>query len=81
MDQLEKAAFLAQLFGKDYPDWIPILTDFRADGWPLCPQCGEDELYSLLFWDGSGERPPIREWMKAGLQCYRCGWSSKKQEF
>lgn len=21
--------------------------EFRKDGWPLCPQCGEDELYHV----------------------------------
>lgn len=23
----------------------------RADGWPLCPSCGEDELWSPLVWE------------------------------
>jgi hypothetical protein len=22
--------------------------EYRRDGWPLCPQCGEDELMSLV---------------------------------
>lgn len=48
-------------------------TEFRADGWPLCPQCGEDELYSLLNWNGQGDRPAMIEWIQAGLRCYRCG--------
>jgi hypothetical protein len=36
---------------------------FRADGWPLCPICGEDELYSLSI-------PANREEIHG---CYRCG--------
>jgi hypothetical protein len=35
----------------------------REDGWPLCPQCGEDELYSLA------DPPSVGTF--AG--CYRCG--------
>ncbi len=38
---------------------------YRADGWPLCPSCGEDELYSLQLY------PKITD----QLACYRCGWS------
>lgn len=37
----------------------------RADGWPLCPECGEDELYSLAM-------PKATEATIEG--CYRCGW-------
>jgi len=51
------------------------IKEYRADGWPLCPQCEEDELYSLLQWDGIKERPPLAEWIAAGLRCYRCNWS------
>jgi hypothetical protein len=35
----------------------------RPDGWPLCPSCGDDELYSLAL-------PPTPETIRA---CYRCG--------
>ena len=52
-------------------------TVCRADGWPLCPRCQEDELYSLLMWNGQGERPPIQAWIDAGTKCYRCGWEGK----
>lgn len=48
----------------------------RADGWPLCPRCEEDELWSPLAWDGEGERPPVSAYIAAGLRCYYCGWSS-----
>lgn len=50
------------------------LSEFRKDGWPLCPQCGEDELYSLLNWDGLSDRPPLQAWIDAGLRCYYCGF-------
>lgn len=38
----------------------------RADGWPICPQCDEDELYSLAI--------PADPAKIDG--CYRCGWRS-----
>ena len=56
-------------------------TEFRADGWPLCPHCGEDELWSHLQWPSTDwpdldKRPPMEAYLAAGLSCYRCGWSS-----
>jgi hypothetical protein len=36
--------------------------DYRADGWPLCPRCGEDELWSAEI--------PARPY--GMLRCYRC---------
>lgn len=48
-------------------------TGFRDDGWPLCPFCGDDELWSSLIWDGQGERPPVQAYIDAGLTCYACG--------
>ena len=50
----------------------------RNDGWPLCPVCGEDELYSLFYWDGEGERPPMQAWLDGPLSCYRCGYDSTR---
>jgi hypothetical protein len=50
------------------------LTTFRADGWPLCPQCGEDELWSPYYWEGTGVQPPIQTYIDAGLTCYQCHW-------
>ena len=41
------------------------MTDYRDDGWPLCPQCGEDELMS-----GCVQPEPRDE-----LRCLACGWS------
>jgi hypothetical protein len=56
---------------------LGITLSWRPDGWPLCPHCGEDELYSLFRWNGEGEKPPVEEWIKFGLRCYRCHWSSE----
>jgi hypothetical protein len=36
---------------------------WRADGWPLCPSCGDDDLYSL-------ELPATARTI---CGCYRCG--------
>jgi hypothetical protein len=51
------------------------LTKFRKDGWPLCPICDEDELWSPLEWGHNNEPvPSLGEFMAAGLRCYRCNW-------
>lgn len=47
----------------------------RTDGWPLCPHCGQDELWSPLVWDGIGERPTLGAYAAAGLRCYYCHWT------
>lgn len=41
-----------------------IYREFREDGWPLCPICGEDELYSLAM-------PATIETISG---CYSCRW-------
>ena len=38
-------------------------VEYRPDGWPLCPNCGQDELYSLSI-------PPTIETIRG---CYLCG--------
>jgi len=49
--------------------------EFRKDGWPLCPRCGEDELYSFLMLGWTKPEPPsIEECMATGMRCYRCSW-------
>jgi len=49
----------------------------RKDGWPLCPACGEDELWSAFPWDGSDPKPPMQAWIDHGLRCYKCGFDSE----
>lgn len=44
--------------------------EYRRDGWPLCPQCGEDELMSSRF-PASAADP---------LKCLRCGWQGTVPE-
>jgi hypothetical protein len=45
--------------------WPQKAYEYRKDGWPLCPGCGEDELWSRAL-DPRATDP---------LRCYRCGWS------
>lgn len=54
-------------------------TEFRKDGWPLCPACGEEELWSglMMRWDGEGERPTLDECLAQDFGCYACGWNSE----
>ncbi len=42
----------------------PTFTVFRADGWPFCPACENDELYSLHI-------PATIATIRG---CYACGW-------
>ncbi len=51
----------------------------RADGWPLCPHCGKDELWSPLIPNPIDSKPPVSAYIEAGLRCYRCGWASDDQ--
>lgn len=53
-----------------------MFVEFRSDGWPLCPICGEDELHSRLHWNGQGDQPILQAYIDAGMGCYRCGWHS-----
>jgi hypothetical protein len=55
----------------------PTYTEFRKDGWPFCPRCGEDELYShlMLGWT-KPEPPPIQDCLDSGMKCYACQWES-----
>lgn len=39
--------------------------EYRSDGWPLCPKCGEDELMSRE------KTPRVTDWLK----CLACGWA------
>ena len=59
---------------------------YRADGWPLCPQCGEDELWSRVPGHQVHVGEPIPEPGSAELLelcfrepfiCYACNWSGR----
>lgn len=41
-----------------------LKTNFRSDGWPLCPKCDVDELMSHEL------RPSVLD----ELRCLSCGW-------
>jgi len=43
---------------------------YRADGWPLCPSCGDDELTSLEL-----QPKPTDD-----LTCLLCGWKGTVPE-
>lgn len=42
-----------------------VVTDFRPDGWPLCPLCGADELAAI---DAVAVTSPLQI-----DYCYVCG--------
>lgn len=50
--------------------------EFTPRGWPLCPKCEEDELYSYLMlgWTDPDRTPSVEECIAGGMKCYRCGW-------
>lgn len=56
----------------------PTYEEFRTDGWPFCPNCGEDELYSqlMLTWSKLDARPSVQDCIDSGMKCYRCSWES-----
>lgn len=39
---------------------------YRADGWPYCPRCDEDELWSNA----------TQATVETIVGCYACGWSA-----
>lgn len=54
-----------------------LFLAMRPDGWPLCPQCGKNELWSPLYWDLVSAAPTMEDYRKAGLICYACHWQNK----
>lgn len=55
---------------------LPLpFNEYRKDGWPLCPRCEEDELYSFLMLGWTKPEPPsVAECIATGMMCYRCSW-------
>lgn len=41
-----------------------MTQEYRKDGWPLCPHCGQDELWCRQ----------IPASVQGALRCYQCGW-------
>lgn len=61
----------------------PIFTEFTHQGWPLCPKCGENELWSPFHppieWDLEERQRNMALYIASGLTCYQCGWSMPPQ--
>ena len=64
---------------------METFTEFRKDGWPLCPQCGEDELYSVYLFmphgidrQAKGEQIELDELLRYPFRCYYCGWRNDR---
>lgn len=53
---------------------MKLYAEFRKDGWPLCPRCGEDELQNPHLDMGQEPRPTLADYLAAGLSCLSCGW-------
>lgn len=51
----------------------PMPVDTRPDGWPLCPDCGEDELACLATPEPPEYEWPLARYLEHELFCYRCG--------
>ena len=52
--------------------------EYRKDGgFPMCPQCGEDELMSYLIADE--QTHALQEYINAGMYCIKCGFAVPKR--
>lgn len=45
---------------------------FRDDGWPICPSCGEDEIYSLDSKVTNGKGLDLVLSLQVYIGCYNC---------
>lgn len=63
----------------DRPSFEERQAGVRADGWPLCPQCGEDEVWSTFRPSPPDYRGTLEQYLSetATLRCYRCGWAAE----
>jgi hypothetical protein len=48
-------------------------TEYRKDGWPLCPACGEDELAVLETPPPPNYTEPLSWYLEREMFCYVCG--------
>jgi|PersoiStandDraft_1058852.scaffolds.fasta_scaffold264524_1 hypothetical protein len=59
------------------PILILLPIEFRKDGWPLCPTCGDDEVETgLPFHEGADYT--LEDYLKGPLNCIACGWTNSK---
>jgi hypothetical protein len=59
---------------------LAVRYDYRADGWPLCPRCGEDELMSTIPLHQanphlSGPISLVAATPLDPMRCLACNWS------
>jgi hypothetical protein len=47
-------------------------TEWRDDGWPFCPVCGEDELAVLEMPPDLADQGPPIWYFEREMFCYRC---------
>ena len=60
----------------------PRFIEYREDGFPLCPVCEEDELYSLVVFefarlyarDQTTPQPTLANCLSGEFCCYYCRW-------
>lgn len=53
-------------------------SEFREDGWPLCPACGEDELWQNIDAIAFPRVPSLQERIENIVGCYHCGWTMEE---
>lgn len=59
--------------------WITSpFKEFRKDGWPFCPDCGNEELGAPHYNYPIDYKPTVEDYIRAGLKCYACGWRDKR---
>jgi hypothetical protein len=56
------------------------MFEYRRDGWPLCPVCGDDELMSMVNPVTSGPTDPLQVRKATAtdpMTCLSCGWQGR----
>lgn len=52
--------------------------EYREDGWPLCPQCESDELWSQVGGEAPDwEAPLLEAYFDEPFRCYYCNWEGR----
>jgi hypothetical protein len=55
---------------------------YNKFGWPLCPKCGEDRLFSFLMslWNAERREPSLQEYLTNQFGCASCQWLEEESE-
>lgn len=71
-----------RLYAVRQEGWLTSpFKEFRKDGWPFCPSCGNDELaapHAFNRLEDLDPKPTVEDYIRAGLKCYACGWRDKR---